>query len=163
MSRNKARQQALQILFSREFHGENDIQYAEREILESDEDAVVEEAVDQADQAGDVQEDVREDDNAQSVDDEADYCSYLVTTTWEHVEELDQIISSLSRGWKLSQMDRTDKNVLRMALCELNYPKEVLDESIIINEAIRLAKRYGGPASSKFVNGILGTYVRTKA
>jgi N utilization substance protein B len=153
VSRYKARQQALQILFSREFHDENDIQYTEKEILTDD--------VSDDDSVG---EDLPEGELlAVPATDEEEYCTYLVETTRQHLAELDEIISSFSKKWDLSQMDRTDKNIMRMAICELKYPKEQLDESIILNEAIRLAKRYGGPASSKFVNGILGSYVRSKS
>lgn len=72
-------------------------------------------------------------------DDENDYCAYLAETTQQHIPELDAIISSFSwldfcRKWN----ERI--NVLRMALCELNYPKEALDESIVLNEAIRLGE-----------------------
>lgn len=153
MSRYKARQQALQILFSREFHDENDIQYTEKEILTDD--------VSDDDSVG---EDLPEGEFLElPATDEEEYCTYLIETTRQHLAELDEIISSFSKKWDLSQMDRTDKNIMRMAICELKYPKEQLDESIILNEAIRLAKRYGGPASSKFVNGILGSYVRSKS
>lgn len=147
MSRYKARQRALQILFSREFHAENDIQFTEEEILE-------------ADNADTENVDISE---ISDHDDENEYCNYLVETTREHMEDIDTIISSYAKGWTISQMDRADKNVLRMALCELNYPKEKLEVSIILNEAVRLAKRYGGPASSKFVNGILGAYVKARS
>lgn len=146
MSRYKARQHALEILFSREFHAENDIQYAEKEILEDDttpEEDVV-------------------DSEVSDMNDEDEYCTYLVDATRAHITDLDAIISAYAKGWSITQMDRTDKNILRMALCELNFPRESLDQSIILNEAIRLAKRYGGPASAKFVNGILGAYVRTR-
>ncbi len=132
MNRHEARQKALQILFSREFHGENDLQYTEEEILELD-------------------------------GSEGTYCRALVEAAQLHLEDIDGIISTYARGWNLSQMNRTDKNVLRLALCELAYPVEKLDVSIVLNEAILLAKEFGGPASSKFVNGILGAYVRNKA
>lgn len=138
MSRHKARQQALELLFSREFHGENDMQYEEREIFE----------------AGEREE--AEDD----MPDES-YCDYLVQTVTAHKEELDDVIQSFAKGWNISRMNHTDKNVMRLALCELMYPKEEMAPSIVLNEAIDLAKEYSGLKAAKFVNGILGSYVRS--
>lgn len=83
MSRHKARQQALELLYSREFHGENDIQYSEQEILENDyvtTDALTEDGPELSDQ------------------ERNDYCTYLVETTTEHRDELDTIIRSLPRA-----------------------------------------------------------------
>ena len=70
MSRHRARQKALEILFSREFHGKDDIQYQEDEILNS---------VNGTD-----------DEDTPVVQDEENYCDYLVTTTTEHMNEFDQ-------------------------------------------------------------------------
>ena len=143
MSRHRARQKALEILFSREFHGKDDIRYQEDEILNS---------VNGTD-----------DEDTPVVQDEENYCDYLVTTTTEHMNEFDQIIQSLAKGWDVSQMNRADKNVMRMALCELLYPKDVdMADAVILNEAIELAKEFSGHKSSRFVNGILGTYVRQR-
>ena len=83
MSRHKARQQALELLYSREFHGENDIQYSEQEILENDY----------------VTTDTLTEDGSELSDQERDaYCTYLVETTTEHRDELDDIIRSLPRA-----------------------------------------------------------------
>ena len=143
MSRHRARQKSLEILFSREFHGKDDIQYQEDEILNS---------VNGTD-----------DEDTPVVQDEENYCDYLVTTTTEHMNEFDQIIQSLAKGWDVSQMNRADKNVMRMALCELLYPKDVdMADAVILNEAIELANEFSGHKSSRFVNGILGTYVRQR-
>lgn len=143
MSRHRARQKALEILFSREFHGKDDIQYQEDEILNS---------VNGTD-----------DEDTPVVQDEENYCDYLVTTTTEHMNEFDQIIQSLAKGWDVSQMNRADKNVMRMALCELLYPKDAdMADAVILNEAIELAKEFSGHKLSRFVNGILGTYVRQR-
>ena len=118
MSRHKARQQALELLYSREFHGENDIQYSEQEILENDyvtTDTLTEDGPELSDQERDV------------------YCTYLVETTTEHRDELDDIIRSFAKGWDIERMNRTDRNILRLALCELVYPKETLAPSIVHN------------------------------
>ena len=143
MSRHKARQQALELLYSREFHGENDIQYSEQEILENDyvtTDALTEDGPELSDQ------------------ERNDYCTYLVETTTEHRDELDTIIRSFAKGWDIERMTRTDRNILRLV-----YPKESLAPSIVLNEAVILAKEFSGDKSARFVNGILGAYVRSQA
>ena len=145
MSRHKARQQALELLYSREFHGENDIQYSEQEIDYVTTDTLTEDGPELSDQERDV------------------YCTYLVETTTEHRDELDDIIRSFAKGWDIERMNRTDRNILRLALCELVYPKETLAPSIVLNEAVILAKEFSGDKSARFVNGILGAYVRSKA
>ncbi|MGN0949017.1 transcription antitermination factor NusB [uncultured Megasphaera sp.] len=148
MSRHKARQQALELLYSREFHGENDIQYSEQEILENDyvtTDALTEDGPELSDQ------------------EQSDYTAYLVDTTTAHRDELDTIIRSFAKGWDIERMNRTDRNILRLSLCELVYPKETLAPSIVLNEAVILAKEFSGDKSARFVNGILGAYVRSKA
>ena len=151
MSRHKARQQALELLFSREFHGENDIQYKENEIFEED-GAAPDDAVDTAGAA-----------ELGDSGDEGAYCDYLVQTVTAHKEELDGIIQSFAKGWNVSRMNHTDKNIMRLALCELVYPQEETAPSIVRNEAILLAKEFSGEKAAKFINGILGAYVRSRS
>lgn len=151
MSRHKARQQALELLFSREFHGENDIQYKENEIFEED-GAAPDDAVDTAVAA-----------ELGDCGDEGAYCDYLVQTVTAHKEELDGIIQSFAKGWNVSRMNHTDKNIMRLALCELVYPQEETAPSIVLNEAILLAKEFSGEKAAKFINGILGAYVRSRS
>lgn len=146
MKRHTARQQALEILFSREFHGTNDIQYKEREILDKD-------FVTHAD---------FETHTTTVEPSESSYCQYLIETTTAHKDELDQIIQSYAKGWDVSRMNRTDRNIMRLALCELVYPQEKMPPSVILNEAVVLAKEYSGQQSARFINGILGAYVKAK-
>ena len=96
-----------------------------------------------------------------SENDTNSYCEYLVSTVSEHGEELNDLIRTYAKGWDLRQMNKADKTIMKMAFCEFVYPKEKLASAIIINEAVRLAKQFGGADSSKFVNGILGAYART--
>ena len=121
MSRHKARQQALELLFSREFHGENDIQYKEREIFEED-GAAPDEGANMPDAA-----------EPGDGGDETAYCDYLVQTVTVHKDALDEIIQSFAKGWNVSRMNHTDKNIMRLALCELVYPLEETAPSIVLN------------------------------
>ncbi|MDZ4169123.1 MAG: transcription antitermination factor NusB [Coriobacteriia bacterium] len=73
----------------------------------------------------------------------------------EHMGDLDSVIGETSEHWSVSRMPLVDKNILRIATYELRYLADV-PHSVAINEAVELAKVYGGDESSKFVNGVLG-------
>lgn len=77
----------------------------------------------------------------------------------EHEEELDEKISAYLRGWSLSRVARVDLAILRLAFYELLYLNDA-PESVVINEAIEMAKRYSTDRSGAFVNGVLGALSR---
>jgi N utilization substance protein B len=82
----------------------------------------------------------------------------LITAVVEHLPEIDQIISKAAPQWPINQISLVDRNVLRIGLFELLYAKkEEVPPKVAINEAIELAKNFGGESSGKFVNGVLGT------
>jgi len=72
-----------------------------------------------------------------------------------HVEEIDDTIGQTSEHWTVSRMPTVDRNILRVATYEILHSDDV-PASVAINEAVELAKTYGGDDSSKFVNGVLG-------
>lgn len=72
-----------------------------------------------------------------------------------HQAQLDGAIEGISENWVLSRMPIVDRNILRMAAYEILFDDDIPD-SVSINEAVEMAKVYGGDDSSKFVNGILG-------
>jgi N utilization substance protein B len=75
-----------------------------------------------------------------------------------HLEEIDKIIGKAAPEWPLEQIGIIDRNVLRIGLFELLYAKkEEVPPKVAINEAIELAKSFGGESSGRFVNGVLGT------
>jgi N utilization substance protein B len=85
----------------------------------------------------------------------------LVEGIAEKHEELDKIISVSAPEWPLAQLPIVDRNVLRIGLYELLYSnREEVPPRVAINEAIELAKTYGGQNSGKFINGVLGTVYR---
>ena len=88
-------------------------------------------------------------------EEERAYINALVTGVRDHREELDDLIEQFSHGWKLSRISRTALAVLRVALYEILYMPEIPDRAAI-NEAVELAKNFGGDTSGSFVNGILG-------
>ncbi len=75
-----------------------------------------------------------------------------------HQAELDAMIVKAAPEWPLDKIATIDRNALRVGLYELLYaPKDEVPPKVAINEAIELAKNYGGPNSGKFINGVLGT------
>jgi transcription antitermination protein NusB len=82
----------------------------------------------------------------------------LITGIVQHLSETDKIIEKAAPEWPLDQITIVDRNVLRMGLYELLYGnKEEVPPKVAINEAIELAKTFGGESSGKFINGVLGT------
>lgn len=72
----------------------------------------------------------------------------------EKLEEIDRLLNETAKGWKTSRMNKVDLNVLRLALYEMKYDSDV-PTGVAINEAVELAKKFGGEESPAFVNGIL--------
>jgi len=82
----------------------------------------------------------------------------LVTGVIEHLKELDNIIKTAAPQWPISQISIVDRNILRLGIYELLYEdKKAVPPKVAINEAIELAKSFGGENSGKFINGVLGT------
>ena len=72
----------------------------------------------------------------------------------EHLEKIDQILSEASSGWKLSRMSKVDLTILRLAVYEMRFDEDI-PVKVAINEAVELAKTFGGDESSGFINGVL--------
>ena len=76
-------------------------------------------------------------------------------------EVLDAVIRKAAPEWPLEKIDNVDRNVLRLGLYELLFPKESgTPEKVAINEAIEMAKSFSGETSAKFVNGVLGSVLK---
>jgi N utilization substance protein B len=84
----------------------------------------------------------------------ADFARLLVTRTVEHVERIDALIQRYAENWRLDRMAVVDRNILRLAIQEFLYDKET-PGSVVINEAIEIARRYSSQESPQFINGIL--------
>lgn len=94
-----------------------------------------------------------------------EYGTWIVEAIIAHGEDIDRAIQSASKNWRLARMAVIDRNILRIAVCELLYEK-TLAPAIIMNEAIEIAKRYSGEESAVFVNGVLdavGRLLKEKA
>jgi N utilization substance protein B len=72
----------------------------------------------------------------------------------DKLEEIDQIISEISSGWRLNRMGKVDLTILRLAVFEIKFDEE-MPIKVAINEAVELAKKFGGDDSPGFVNGVL--------
>ncbi|MEA3293223.1 MAG: transcription antitermination factor NusB [Patescibacteria group bacterium] len=91
-----------------------------------------------------------------------DFISQLVNGVVKNLSQLDKIIERAAPEWPVEQITIIDRNILRIGLYELVYgKKEEVPPKVAINEAIELAKTYGGESSGKFINGVLGTVYKT--
>lgn len=95
---------------------------------------------------------------AEMVDD-VHFIRELVNGVIKHGDELDATLQPIAPEWPIDQIARMDRIVLRIGLYELLYAKDV-PPKVVINEAVELAKAFGGENSSKFINGVLGTVMR---
>lgn len=85
----------------------------------------------------------------------ADFARELVRGVLENREQLDAVIAETSEHWRLDQMAKVDRIILRIAIFEIALRRKV-PEKAAINEAIELAKTFSGDDAGRFVNGILG-------
>ena len=93
--------------------------------------------------------------------DDKDFIKALVAGVDAHAEQLDAMIGPVAPEWPIDQIARMDRIILRMGCYELLHDKSV-PPKVVINEAVELAKAFGGENSSKFINGVLGTILRNQ-
>lgn len=91
--------------------------------------------------------------------DDKDFVRDVVHGVMERRDEIDGIIGPAAPEWPVEQIAKIDKIVLRIGVYELLLKRDV-PPKVAINEAVELAKGFGGENSSKFVNGVLGTIYR---
>lgn len=96
----------------------------------------------------------------ETIDDKA-FIKQLVNGVAKHQSQIDDIIRPVAPEWPIEQIARIDRIVLRIGVYELILAKDV-PPKVAINEAVELAKAFGGDNSSKFINGVLGTVLRNK-
>lgn len=128
-NRHLARTVAMQSLYERDFHGnrEKDIEHiVERDLEEF----------------------------APGLDDKG-FAKELVTGVIAHQPEIDALITKYAPAWPLPQITIVDRNILRIGVFELKFSENV-PSKVAINEAIEIAKTFGGESSGRFVNGVLG-------
>jgi N utilization substance protein B len=91
--------------------------------------------------------------------DDVDFIARMCEHITEFQDELDTTIQPIAPEWPIDQIARMDRIVLRIGAYELLHEKDV-PPKVVINEAIELAKSFGGENSSKFINGVLGTLLK---
>ena len=93
---------------------------------------------------------------------EITFIQELIRGVAREQERIDALIIKAAPDWPLAQITLVDRNVLRLGIYELLWGnRDSVPPKVAINEAIELAKNFGGEASGRFVNGILGTIYRT--
>lgn len=138
MSRREARTIALRSLFALDFNGDQPVEDT-------------------------VQFMAAEDDIHDANEKDLAYALTLVQGVRDHLTDLDRELDTLNPEWKLERMNGIDRNLLRMADFEIYYNAEKVPAPVAINEAVELAKVYGGDESPAFVNGLLGSLVKKHA
>ena len=97
-----------------------------------------------------------------SQSDVKDYAIQIAQTYHKNHEEIDDIISKNSTGWDIDRLVKMDKDILRIALCEMLYIKET-PMKVVVDEALELAKKYSTDDSASFINGVLAKVIVEKA
>ena len=129
MSRREIREHIFKLLFLLEFYkGEELNEQAERYLDE------VEEAVPTEEEAAHIR------DRFHKIE--------------EKIEELDKMLNEASKGWKVNRMSKVDLAIMRLAVYEMKMDEDI-PVKVAINEAVELAKKFGGDDSPAFVNGVL--------
>ncbi|MCM3566663.1 transcription antitermination factor NusB [Neobacillus mesonae] len=84
-----------------------------------------------------------------------DYLSKLVLGVVEHKAEIDHLIIGNLEKWSIDRLATVDRNLLRLAVYELQYLQDEVPKNVILDEAIEIAKIFGDDQSSKFINAVL--------
>lgn len=133
MTRRRIREHIFSILFSTEFH--NDNEFEEQYMM-----------------YWSVQEE-------EPTEEEHTEIKNKIKEIKKHIPEIDPVIESNARGWKLNRIGNADLCILRLSIYEMKYD-ETVPEGVAINEAVELAKRYGMDNSPAFINGILANVLK---
>ena len=135
MVRSKLREHVFKMLFQIEFNDAEDMFERLRNYFELIEDAA---------------------------DKDREYIQAKYEAVAARVPEIDSMLNETAKGWKTSRMSKVDLTVLRLAVYEMKWDEDI-PEGVAINEAVELAKRFGGENSSSFVNGILGKLAKQES
>lgn len=147
MTRREMREHCFKMLFGAEFYSAEETAEQTEQYFDSPEedDTTAEGDVEIVHQVG-----VKENDRTFLID--------RVEGIIGKIPELDEKINSVAKGWKTNRMGKVELTILRQAVYEILYDSEVPDK-VAINEAVDLAKKYGGKDAPAFINGILAKLV----
>ena len=93
--------------------------------------------------------------------DDHEYVESTTDGVVERIDEIDALLATNAPYWSIDQMNLIDRNVLRVAVYEIVF-NETIPSKVAINEAIEIAKTFGGDTSGKFVNGVLGALYKAR-
>lgn len=91
----------------------------------------------------------------------SDFCRELLDGVEAHQDDIDAALAEISEHWSVARMPLVDRSILRLAAYEILFAGDI-PASVSINEAVEMAKVFGGDDSSKFVNGVLGRLAETR-
>ncbi len=96
--------------------------------------------------------------NDSFLDETKDFARTLAVETYNKKDSLDKLITNYLRDWSLDRISGVDRAILRLTFYEMQLKEN--PENVVINEALNLAKKYSEPNSIKFINGVLGAYLK---
>ena len=146
LSRHMKRTALLKLLFMRGFYPDEDSMEAQFELFYK--------------YAG-TESDISDDESFVPSEEDEKYIEVKYNAIISHIDEIDAFIDEISDSWKITRMNRVDVNILRLALYEMLFDDDI-PVGVAINEAVELAKQYGGEESGSFINGLLGKAARIK-
>ena len=91
-------------------------------------------------------------------DKERDYVAQRADKIIELLPQIDAKLDEISKGWKLDRLGKVELAILRLAIFEMNFDEDI-PTNVALNEAVELAKTFGGDTSPSFINGVLGKLV----
>ena len=91
------------------------------------------------------------------------YTDTLVRGVVQHLERIDEVLSTYSKGWTLARMPAVDRNVLRIGVYELLWGDDDVPDTVAVSEALHLVQDLSTDDSPAFVNGLLGSVMRDRA
>ena|SRR5690554_1968975 len=142
MTRRQAREHLFIMLFRREFHMNDELPEQVDLYLESAKDL------------GEMDLEVYEEELKSFRPKDIEELKSKMNKIVEKLDEIDEIISSISTGWKINRMGKVDLTVMRIAVYEIKYDESIPDV-VSVNEAVEIAKKFGEETSGSFVNGVL--------
>ena len=92
-----------------------------------------------------------------------DFAIGLINNYYNNAEEVNEVIQSKLKNWSQSRISRVASAVLRLSVAEMLFSTEKEMDSVIINEAVEICKRFAGDNDYQFVNGVLGAVAKDKA
>lgn len=97
----------------------------------------------------------------ENIESVGDYARSIALGVEEKKDNLDELIEKYSKGWKVKRLPKVNLAILRLAAYEILFVDDV-PESVAINEAVELAKKYSGESDYCFINGVLGALVKSE-